>query len=137
MILNASFSMRYMLFDWILDVSQIIIADIVLSTSTEPEAFGRISAEASSMTKPIISTNHGGSREIIENGITGWLVDPSDPEKLAEKILHILELAEEKKDLVGLNARRRVIEKFNLGQMLKKTLSVYEDLLSTKENLNN
>ena len=31
MILNASFSMRYMLFDWILDVSQIIIADIVLS----------------------------------------------------------------------------------------------------------
>ena len=42
-----------------------VIADIVLSTSTEPEAFGRKSAEASSMTKPIISSNHGGSREII------------------------------------------------------------------------
>ena len=45
------------------------IADIIISASHEPEAFGRISAEASSMTKPIISSNHGGSREIIENEI--------------------------------------------------------------------
>ena len=49
------------------------ISDIVLSTSIEPEAFGRISAEASSMTKPVIASNHGGSREIIENNLSGWL----------------------------------------------------------------
>ena len=113
------------------------IADIVLSTSVEPEAFGRVSAEASSMTKPIISTNHGGSREIIENGITGWLVEPSNPEKLAEKILEVLSLSQEKKDSIGLNARRRVEQKFSLNDMLNKTLSVYEDLLSTKKNFNN
>ena len=112
------------------------IADIVLSTSTEPEAFGRISAEASSMTKPIISSNHGGSREIIENSITGWLVEPSNPEKLAEKILDVLNLSQEKKDSIGLSARRRVKEKFSLNDMLKKTLAVYEDLLSTKKNFN-
>ena len=53
-------------------------ADIVISASIEPEAFGRVSAEASSMTKPIISTNHGGSREIIENDVTGWLVEPKN-----------------------------------------------------------
>ena len=57
------------------------IADIIISSSIEPEAFGRISAEASSMTKPIIASNHGGSREIIENEITGWLVEPSNPLK--------------------------------------------------------
>ena len=110
------------------------IADIVLSTSTEPEAFGRISAEASSMTKPIISSNHGGSREIVENSITGWLVEPSNPEQLAEKILDVLNLSQEKKDSIGLSARRRVKEKFSLNDMLKKTLAVYEDLLSTKKN---
>ena len=113
------------------------IADIVLSTSTEPEAFGRVSAEASSMTKPIISSNHGGSREIIENSITGWLVEPSNPEKLAEKILDVLNLSQEKKDSIGLSARRRVKEKFSLNDMLKKTLAVYEDLLSTKKNFDN
>ena len=113
------------------------IADIVLSTSIEPEAFGRISAEASAMTKPIISSNHGGSREIIENEITGWLVEPSNPKKLAEKIQEVLDLPQEKKDKIGMNARRRVVKKFCLNAMLKETMDVYEYLLSTKENLNN
>ena len=113
------------------------IADIIISASHEPEAFGRISAEASSMTKPIISSNHGGSREIIENEITGWLVEPSNPEKLAEKIIKVLKLPQEKKDLIGSSARRRVEEKFGLDEMLKKTMLVYEDLLSTKKNFNN
>ena len=112
------------------------IADIVLSTSVEPEAFGRVSAEASSMTKPIISSNHGGSREIIENEMTGWLVEPSDSQELADKILEVLDLPQERKDKIGSNARRRVQEKFSLDQMLKKTMMIYEDLLSTKENLN-
>ena len=110
------------------------ISDVVVSASIEPEAFGRISAEASSMTKPIISSNHGGSREIIENSITGWLVEPSNPEQLAEKILDVLNLSQEIKDSIGLSARRRVKEKFSLNDMLKKTLAVYEDLLSTKKN---
>ena len=113
------------------------IADIIISASLEPEAFGRVSAEASAMTKPIISSNHGGSREIIENEMTGWLVEPANSEELAEKILSVLDLPQEKKDVIGSNARRRVIEKFSLGKMLEKTMLVYEDLLSTKENFNN
>ena len=52
------------------------VADIALSTSIEPEAFGRVSAEVCAMAKLVISTNHGGSREIIENNVTGWLVEP-------------------------------------------------------------
>ena len=113
------------------------IADIVLSTSIEPEAFGRVSAEASSMTKPIISTNHGGSREIIENNMTGWLFEPSNSKQLADKILEVLKLPNDRKDVVGTSARRRVEEKFGLSKMLNKTLAVYNDLLSTKKNINN
>ncbi len=113
------------------------IADVVLSTSIEPEAFGRISAEASAMTKPIISSNHGGSREIIENGMTGWLIEPSNAEMLADKIQEVFRLPQEKKDTIGMNARRRVMEKFCLNEMLKKTMSVYEYLLSTKKNFDN
>ena len=61
------------------------LADVVLSTSTEPEAFGRVSAEASAMCKPIIASNHGGSIFIIDNDVTGWLVKPDDPNDLAKK----------------------------------------------------
>lgn len=113
------------------------IADVVLSTSIEPEAFGRVSAEASSMTKPIISSNHGGSREIIEDGMTGWLIEPSNAEKLANKIMEVLNLSQSKKDALGANARRRIKQKFSLENMLNKTLSVYEELLTTKKNFNN
>ncbi len=112
-------------------------ADIILSTSTEPEAFGRISAEASAMGKPIISSNHGGSREIIENNITGWLVEPNNSKLLGEKIIYVLGLKQENKDQIGKNARKRVIQKFDLNLMLKKTIEVYEELIARKENINN
>ena len=113
------------------------VADIVLSTSIEPEAFGRVSAEASSMCKPIISSNHGGSREIVENNVTGWLVEPNNPEELANKIISVLNLPQEKKDLIGANGRKKVMKKFSLTEMLDKTLEVYEELIERRQNINN
>ena len=113
------------------------VADIVLSTSIEPEAFGRVSAEASAMSKPVISSNHGGSREIVENNVTGWLVEPNNPEELAERIISVLNLPQEKKDLVGANARKKVMQKFSLTAMLDKTLEVYEELIERRQNINN
>ena len=113
------------------------VADIVLSTSIEPEAFGRVSAEASAMSKPVISSNHGGSREIVENNVTGWLVEPNNPEDLANKIISVLNLPQEKKDLVGANARKKVMQKFSLTAMLDKTIEVYEELIERRQNINN
>ena len=74
------------------------LADIIISTSIEPEAFGRVSAEGCSMTKPVISSNHGGSKDIIENEKTGWLVEPGNYTSLAEQILKVLGLPEKKKN---------------------------------------
>ena len=49
------------------------ISDIVVSSSIEPEAFGRVSVEAQSMQKPIIASDLGGSKETIIDGKTGFL----------------------------------------------------------------
>ena len=65
------------------------------------------------------------------------MVPPSNPEALAEKITFVLELSQQKKDLIGNNARKRVIEKFSLRQMLDKTIKVYEELIAAKENFSN
>ena len=108
------------------------LADIVLSTSIEPEAFGRVSCEASSMTKPVIASNLGASKDIILNNKTGWLVNPNDEKNLAEKILEVLDFPQEKKDLVGSNARTRIKNYFNIDTMLDKTLNLYEELLKKK-----
>ena len=51
------------------------ISDIVVSASTEPEAFGRVAVEAQSMEKPIIASNIGGSNETIINEKTGYLFE--------------------------------------------------------------
>ena len=49
------------------------ISDVVISSSIEPEAFGRVSVEAQAMQKPIIASNIGGSNETIIDGKTGFL----------------------------------------------------------------
>ena len=89
------------------------------------------------MSKPVIATNHGGSREIIENNVTGWLVEPKNPEDLANKIIHVLNLDQQKKDSIGKNAQRKIKQKFSLKQMLSQTLQVYEELIERKQNTNN
>ena len=55
------------------------LADIVISASIEPEAFGRVSVEAQAMGKPIIASNLGGSKETILDGKSGFLYKHDDP----------------------------------------------------------
>lgn len=62
-----------------------MLADVVVSASTRPEAFGRIAAEAQAMGRPVIATGHGGARETVQDGVTGWLVPPGDTDALARR----------------------------------------------------
>ena len=56
-----------------------MLADVVVSASSDPEGFGRVIIEAQAMGRPVVATDHGGARETIVPGITGWLVPPRDP----------------------------------------------------------
>src|SRR5207248_3634481 len=69
------------------------LADVVVSASSNPEGFGRVIVEAQAMGRPAIATDHGGARETIVPGITGWLVPPRDPAALAAAIDEALSLA--------------------------------------------
>lgn len=105
------------------------IADIVLSTSIEPEAFGRTIIEAQSMEKLVIATNIGGACETIQDGVTGFHVKAGDIDDLAKKIeycLGIIGSAEEKK--ITSKARKAVATNFSLDLMLKSTLSIYNEI---------
>ena len=75
---------RMLFFFWFKEMPiMYYISDLVVSSSIEPEAFGRVSVEAQSMQKPIIASDHGGSKETIINGKTGFLFKNNSPESLA------------------------------------------------------
>ena len=61
------------------------VADIIISASIEPEAFGRISVEAQSMQKIIIASNLGGSNETVIDEKTGYLFKSGNAKSLSKK----------------------------------------------------
>jgi len=100
-------------------------ADVVISASTDPEAFGRVAAEAQAMQKPVVATAHGGALETVIGGETGFLVPPSDAKALADGILKAMDWP----DYDGKAVRTRIAVNFSTESLQAKTLSVYKDLL--------
>ena len=105
------------------------VADLAYSTSTRPEAFGRASIEAQAMETPIIATDHGGSRETVIPGVTGWLVAPSDSLALSAVTREALSDPARLKRM-GLDGRANVLAHFTTERMLEAEFSAYRRLLA-------
>jgi glycosyltransferase involved in cell wall biosynthesis len=106
------------------------ISDIIVSASTEPEAFGRVAVEAQSMEKPIIASNIGGSNETIIDEKTGFLFDSGNSKSLSQKILKLFYLDETSLKLIGTEGRKNVIKKFNVEKMCFSTYSEYKKIMN-------
>lgn len=106
-----------------------MLADVVVSASTFPEGFGRIAVEAQAMGKPVIATDHGGARETVLPGETGWLVPPNDPAALAAALGEALALTPERRLEIAARARRNVTENYTVDRMCEAYLAVYTRLL--------
>lgn len=65
-------------------------ADLVVHSSLTPDPFPTVLLEAMTLGKPVVASDPGGPREIVEDGITGLLVPPGRPDRLAEAILNLL-----------------------------------------------
>ena len=107
-----------------------MLADIVISSSIEPEAFGRVSVEAQSMKKPIIASNIGGSNETIIDNKTGILFESGNAESLSKKINEIINLDTLTLELMGKEGRKNVINRFNIEKMCLNTYSEYKKLFN-------
>jgi len=104
-------------------------ADIIVSASTDPEAFGRVAAEASAMERPLIASDHGGARETIVSGVSGLLVPPADAAALAHALEHLLQAGSEARTAMGARGREHVAKNFSLARMTADTLALYRALL--------
>jgi len=108
------------------------LADVVVSASLDPEPFGRVMIEAQAMGRPIVAADHGGARESVIEGITGWLVRPNDPAALAEGIRSALTLDAAARARLSGTAIAHVRENFSRWQMCARTMAVYREALEER-----
>ena len=109
-----------------------MLADVVVSPSTAPEAFGRVAAEALAMGRLVVASDHGGARETVEDGKTGWLVPPGNPDALARALSHTLDMANADRETHSKLAIKHIHENFSKQKMCSATLAVYDELLYIK-----
>ncbi|MDE2029478.1 MAG: glycosyltransferase family 4 protein, partial [Alphaproteobacteria bacterium] len=128
---RAGLSKNIAIFDTCRDMpAAYALADLVVTPSTRPEGFGRTVVEAQAMGAPVIATNHGGARETVIHGETGWLVEPDDAAELAEAINTVLNLSLEQRHALAQRAIAHVRAHFTTASMTAKTIAIYRDILA-------
>ncbi|OIO37434.1 MAG: lipopolysaccharide heptosyltransferase II, partial [Candidatus Omnitrophica bacterium CG1_02_49_10] len=108
--------------------------DILVLATNREEGFGRVIIEAAASGVPVVATEVGGVKDIIEDRHNGLLIPPREPIKMAEAIIELIKDRELSESL-SRNGRRAAEEKFSLDDMAKKTLKVYEEAVSQKRIL--
>ncbi|TCZ59853.1 glycosyltransferase [Roseicella aquatilis] len=106
----------------------LLLADIVVHASTDPEAFGRTVIEAQAMARPVVASDLGAPRETVQQGVTGWRVRPGDPKALADTLRTALDLPDAARAEIGARARAHVLRTYTTRAMQEATLDVYREL---------
>ena len=112
------------------------IADILVSPG-RGEGYGRVLVEAMCFGLPVIGTNGGASKELIENGVNGFLFEPGNPEDLKDKIITLFQ-SEEMRIAMGVEAKKMcALANFsnNIGEQFYHILQ-YEGLIPLEEKNN-
>jgi glycosyltransferase involved in cell wall biosynthesis len=110
------------------DVPAVLDAfDIFVLPSILPEPFGLVVVEAMATGKPVVANSHGGCKEIIENGVTGFLVEPNKPEEMVLAIKYLIDNPKEGEEM-GQRGRERLKDHFSLISFVDKWTNVYEQL---------
>jgi D-inositol-3-phosphate glycosyltransferase len=101
------------------------LADVCVVPS-RTESFGLVALEAQALGTPVVAASVGGLREIVEDGVTGVLVEGRDPERYAEAIASVLEDPELRRSM-SIEARLRA-GRFTWTRAVDRLASIYERL---------
>jgi len=114
------------------DIPQLMNAADAYVMSSSWEGMPNVLLEASATGLPIVATDVGGNREIVLDGVTGFLVPPRNPEALARTMLRIMDLSDEERKEMGKRARKHIEVKFNLDRVVDLWEILYYELLEKK-----
>ena len=108
----------------------LMLSDVVVNASTDPEGFGRVVIEAQAMARPVIATDHGGAAETVEHEVTGLRVPPGDAAALAVALDAVLGLDDARRRELGARARAAVMARYTVAAMQAATIEVYREVLA-------
>jgi len=99
----------------------------VLVLPSLSEAFGHVLTEAMAVGRPVVVTATAGPKEIVNDGVDGFLVPPADSDALADAVIKLFSDYELTVKM-GLNARRKMELKFDWMNVAKQYYEVYEEV---------
>ncbi len=113
------------------DVPQILPHCKLLLMPSWKEPFGRVVIEAMAACVPVIGANNGGVKEIIQDGITGYLVPPKNPAEIAKKMIYLFHhplLAQQ----MGNNGKKVVEEKFSVQNYTRGVENIIREVVNIR-----
>ena len=99
-------------------------------TLSDSESFGVAVLEASACAKPVVVSNVGGLPEVVADGVTGFVVEPRDPEQAANAIERLL-ADQELREKMGKAGRERVRRLYSWDQSVRQMVQIYDTMLET------
>jgi len=109
------------------DLDRLLPAFDVFCLSSHMEGLGTSLLDAMAFGRAVVATRAGGIPEAVEDGVTGRVVPPRDPDALADALAAVLGDARARADL-GAAGRARFLDRFTADRMVERTLAVYEEV---------
>lgn len=113
------------------DAVDIVAVSDLFVLPSQFEALGISLLEAMTLEKPTLATNVGGIPEVIQNDVDGFLVPPREPEIMAKAILRVIDDPELGRR-IAVKGRQRVIDHFDIRNMVGETEAFYDQILASK-----
>jgi glycosyltransferase involved in cell wall biosynthesis len=126
---------RFILAGFRADLERVLPACDLAASSSHTEGLPVVVLEEMAAGLPVVATAVGGTPEVVEDGVTGWLVPPGDPAALARRMMDVLASSESARAM-GLAGRRRVETQFTFAAMAEGYLGLFRALASSGSPVN-
>lgn len=116
-----------------LDVrNEIKNADCIVLPSYYPEGMSNVLLEGAAMGKALITTDMNGCKEIVDDGINGFICKPKDTESLIEALTKFIHLPIEQRRKMGLNSREKIVKEFDRNIVIDQYMKIIESIIKRR-----
>ncbi|MCK5664083.1 MAG: TIGR03088 family PEP-CTERM/XrtA system glycosyltransferase [Thiotrichaceae bacterium] len=114
------------------DIAELLRSLDIFVLPSQAEGISNTILEAMATGLPVVATNVGGTPELVTDCETGFLVPHSNPEAITKALLQLLSYKEKRQQL-GVNGYKRVLDNFSILAMVNKYTDVYDSLIKNRE----
>jgi glycosyltransferase involved in cell wall biosynthesis len=117
------------------DVESIVNALDVGVLATFTEGISNVIMEYMAFAKPVVATDGGGTSELVQDGVTGFLVRQRDSDDMARRINELLD-DPDSAERIGQAGKQRVLSEFHITSMAERFATLYEETVVSREQQN-